>query len=998
MNIRQQLLLIVLISAGLFHVHPISAQNVMENLYRAPSPQAADLGRFGDIPMSYYTGRANITIPIRSFSERGVTLDINLTYDTSGLLMNKLPGWVGPGWTLNAGGCITRIQNNFCDEMGFNNHYPEFNNYQNYFHSFGGLTNGNGQPDLETIYGDNGYGQHDYSPDIFYFNFMGKTGQFFLGNDGQWKVSSDDNIVVEFDYEQTSNYITPVFSTFPADPSCKQPKAIKGFKLYDDEGTRYTFGCDTAAIEYSTDLFRTTRNEDFVPWVATSWFLTKVEDRLGNKLFNLEYDRGKFMVQLFKTVYSQQINHTTAIPGSWFNGVHDEYVFQSGFSGTLNLPVYLKSITTFGGDSVTFSMRDAFQPGSVARHLYPSLYVNGQTSASSLVKPSYYYDYPFYYLQINSIDSIRYRRAYNQNLYDDPLAAIDMQILDSITVHHNMSANSVLQSYVMEYDSIGRLHLSGLRVKDESKQLMKYTFSYNNYQSVPQDYLTDQHDHWGYLNQYNREPSLEYATRGMLTEIAYPTGGTTQLEYELHNYTCVLSANRQSMINESGTAGGLRIRAIKDYGTGYQITRRFDYNDTYGNSTGQLFAKPTYSWFWIQTNFKIYFSQDAPIIPLCTSKGTHIGYTTVTEILGDSTKHRRTYSNYSDVKDEMPLATSLIGQASGSTPYDRFSELGFMRGKLLYECINDSNGVPHKEIAYTYRQDSTEYKSEYSYSSNVTIIPSPSGQLYIYGVGCVYKLYYPKYDLVKTVTSTRYGNSMVTDTTTYTRQTFQDAVGGWTVFPFFRKCMAERTSRGNQSYSKSYSYSTNSTMPCFMPLTQCTAIENGVVTETTSTVYGFVNSHYMPMCELIDKGGGADTIVTYHSYTPSGLLLSYSRPGEYPTRLYWNSQGRLMASVTCPPDLASQITPYSSPTDPKLVLRINGQSIFNYPEVNATTYIYDDRGNIAASATANGFTQYYLYDDFGRLTEIQDADHHTIQRYKYNYKTSGINLPDPITI
>ena len=76
--------------------------------YNAPTPTAADLGRYGDIPVSYYTGNANITIPIYTFNVRGVELPIRFDYDTRGVQLNKLPGWTGYNWTLSAGGVVTR--------------------------------------------------------------------------------------------------------------------------------------------------------------------------------------------------------------------------------------------------------------------------------------------------------------------------------------------------------------------------------------------------------------------------------------------------------------------------------------------------------------------------------------------------------------------------------------------------------------------------------------------------------------------------------------------------------------------------------------------------------------------------------------------------------------------------------------------------------------------------------------------------------------------------
>ena len=118
MTLRNSLLFIIISVVPLTISSQDLGLNILtRNLDWLPSPQATDLGRFGEIPMSYFTGRANIVVPIISFNEHDVPLDINISYDTSGLLMNKLPGVVGPGWTLNAGGCITRVQSGLCDEV-----------------------------------------------------------------------------------------------------------------------------------------------------------------------------------------------------------------------------------------------------------------------------------------------------------------------------------------------------------------------------------------------------------------------------------------------------------------------------------------------------------------------------------------------------------------------------------------------------------------------------------------------------------------------------------------------------------------------------------------------------------------------------------------------------------------------------------------------------------------------------------------------------------------
>lgn len=88
------------------------------------------------------------------------------------------------------------------------------------------------------------YGYHDLAPDIFTYIFCGKTGKFFLGNDGNWKVLSDENLEILFDYTNDNNFITPFIATYPYKQAVdkNQRKTIKGFTIRDSEGTTYEFG------------------------------------------------------------------------------------------------------------------------------------------------------------------------------------------------------------------------------------------------------------------------------------------------------------------------------------------------------------------------------------------------------------------------------------------------------------------------------------------------------------------------------------------------------------------------------------------------------------------------------------------------------------------------------------------------------------------------------------------------------------------------------------
>ncbi|EFK60114.1 Uncharacterised protein [Sphingobacterium spiritivorum] len=112
-----------------------------------PSPTAASLGIYGEVPVNNYSGQVNAEIPLYKYSQSGFELDMKLSYLSSGLRYLDKASIVGLGWSLNAGGVITRSIKSV-DDLRPN-----------------GFSNGTSK---------------DAEPDIFFYNFNGRTGRFIL--------------------------------------------------------------------------------------------------------------------------------------------------------------------------------------------------------------------------------------------------------------------------------------------------------------------------------------------------------------------------------------------------------------------------------------------------------------------------------------------------------------------------------------------------------------------------------------------------------------------------------------------------------------------------------------------------------------------------------------------------------------------------------------------------------------------------------------------------
>ena len=1015
-----------------------------------PTPNAASLGRYGDIPVSYYTGNPCISVPIHTADVRGVQMPITLDYDASGVQMNALPGWTGHNWTLNAGGVITRKINGNPDEYRLTAEEKDkyrakaWRNYDCYFKCYSVLPIYL-RENIANLDNDLLYLTRDFEPDVFYFNFMGKTGRFFLGNDGQWKVYSEYNIDVLYNVADTINgLMLPFIEDFPSsDAKDKQPKTIAGFKLRDDDGNVYVFGYETDAIEYKTNMFSQSELEKIESWKATSWYLTDVYDRYGNKLYELSYRRGYFLPQFYRVEYAEiRSGHTN---WGWHDvsGQNASYnSLEFPFCGELDAPVYLENIKCANGQEIHFSVG----PSDInMREVYWDLtgpqgsggYLYGYFSEGRTIRM-------FYYLEADNslVSGCQYRQS---NIPIQPgdfmdllhrtrhMRLISMTISPAADIYESTAANEI--SYHFNYDYTSRMHLvsvsrshwgqTGQYVHDAT-----YSFRYKDYDKLPSGYLTKASDSWGYYNgkTYNLGNGTNFANfhqekacdtilvkYGALSEIEYPTGGVSKFDYEVNRYSKCVTPDRQSLASSEGFGGGLRIRRITEYEDTTCSTilksREFDYNvPGTQTSSGQLFAQPVHYWpNWRahamdgSSNIELSTFRNTSILPLSNSFGPSVGYTWVTERFNDGSYNVYRYTNFSEASDSLITIERFNGVSTTASPFDRFCERGYKRGKPAQIQSYDRNGQKVRSMGYIYRTDDTE--SSFVLGTNMRSQGMGITEALDYYTGRLYRLYYPRYDVKRYADTLFFEDGKkkitITDYSRYERDVYFDQ-------PYVHKARVrllaqEMTHNGNQSLSTRYTYHTgfnqsdaSQDIADFIagPIGR-KSYRNGLFLKNEETRFRTqaVNSKNVsvPDCQIVyyDAGGlQGDTTVTYDAYTSTGALSSYTERGQNTTWLLWRyNDTRLAGKVSGHNGNAYNISKTGVFKADSVVTA--AKAFFSsqpYPMMFATFYSYHPVFGVTSVTSSDGTTLYYEYDIMGHLSGIYDDKRRALKTFQYNYR------------
>ncbi|XLS30040.1 hypothetical protein ACJD0Z_04265 [Flavobacteriaceae bacterium M23B6Z8] len=254
-----------------------------------PSPNASALIEYANIPVSLDTGIPNIDLPLFSLSSNGITLPLSVSYHASGIKVNEVASWAGLGWTLNAGGAITRIVKGLPDEH--ENGFVGINNR-------GSLLKSTFKAQNVAKWGANFY---DSEPDIYYFNVNGITGRFTLDDLGNVIMLPHQDVKIL--------------------PAIGPQKRANYWEIIDTSGNRYKFGVLTEHTEQTKTTTQTINVPDTEkindPFVST-WYLSEIISATGGKI-SFDYHSGNPIISESEV---EQFDQTSCT----FSGNYDGYV------------------------------------------------------------------------------------------------------------------------------------------------------------------------------------------------------------------------------------------------------------------------------------------------------------------------------------------------------------------------------------------------------------------------------------------------------------------------------------------------------------------------------------------------------------------------------------------------------------------------------------------------------------------------------------------------
>jgi YD repeat-containing protein len=479
------------------------AQNTLVPKIVPPSPEAASLGKFVEVPVSHYTGLPTISVPLYTIESGEINLPIQVSYHARGVQVSEMASQVGIGWALNAGGVITRQQRGAADES--NHGYLTENFYDTFFTS---------QTTRQRVYdwsltGIDSDNIMDMEPDVFMFNFLNFSGKFIFDQKTKLPVIqkySDFKIVPI--YQAAGNY------------------TIKGWIITDKDGIQYYFGTSKDGSRTAIDKPQASSSYQFL----SQGGLQTVPS--GSGIYNNAWQLMDIVTPSNKQI---KFEYAKDQPNYFSRGYDDGPIsaLNCHFSRVIMDQYHIKTIT-FDKGKVVFTKFTTEREDLRYSYALQKIEVLG---TDNIVKVKHTFNYTY----TNSEDTnvLFYLRT-------TELQAKKRMFLESILSEGSPSETSKSKKHSFVYDP----------------QVLPNRFStaqdaWGYYNAKPNG------EYSSFFEGDDRRVDTIASQAGMLKKIIYPTGGSASFEYE-HNIVIAPNFYKELLLNATTPVIHQAISVFKD--------------------------------------------------------------------------------------------------------------------------------------------------------------------------------------------------------------------------------------------------------------------------------------------------------------------------------------------------------------------------------------------------------------------------------------------------
>lgn len=673
------------------------------------TPNAAAIGRFGDVPVGNYTGIPSIAIPLYSLKIKEFELPIALAYHAGGVKVEDIASDVGLGWSLNAGGAISVTVNGLQDW------------------AYNGFINLNGDPyktlpdepftpvhdpNATDVPGGKLYqlaknlaeGVCDGEPDLYFFNFCGRSGQFFFDQYRQLHTIPVSNLKIQgaetgafviIDENGVKYNFTDVESTqMQSTCGLQQPNGswmLSRIDLPDKNYIQFNYSTLNYTYRINTTQARNVLIPgNYGPGILECSDVNSLVNCTGKKLTSITSSVGHNVVFTYSTIDRADLPGTKGLSkvSVYYKGrlLNEHVLTQSYFNGT-QLPAYadycrlkLERLTDLSGAIHKFDYDTSRQlPNRLSCEQDHWGFWNGKINNTTLLPIDIDHgfrtgadrDIDTSYAKIGVLRRITYPTGGYTDLEYEPndyyftgnrytYQFRDQQLYPSGAIGQTVTKTFVIPAAPMEAVSFVAYYDAGsgsiLEPEPENPPL---TITL----SGPGGY---------YRTFYNSTPAQGLGITN-LAPGTYTMSITTNENYSGGYLRITYYEKTTTAVSENALAGGLRIKRTTDYSlmNGAPIVKRYIYrqfSDT-TRSSGRINYQPVYTAGYTHTSYTAsisrransqtsfsatpfsyadYWKQSASsVMPLGSINGGSVAYTNVTVLSGESGESGKSEYEYS---------------------------------------------------------------------------------------------------------------------------------------------------------------------------------------------------------------------------------------------------------------------------------------------------------------------------------------------------------------